>query len=1731
MKIATNNSTSQVSNVQMPTDRTTRSSATTDDLANYFKNSLYVEDDYDSNWQGVETSETGPWYIVEHKVNRKKVQLKKELVRINEAIESCCDELLTVPQKEYDGDKYFKHRQKRKNRKEERRRQARERILHRNERLAVSPHGDEQSGTDVEQRDVGLDEFMDYAQRDVEQNKQRLAEQGKKEYIESTKVNMRNMFARAALEAPPQSVDSEDESEELASLLSSIQVPDSLCGDNEDVSNWISYLENLVILGYQISRADSFLDVFVAVVGYVKMHTQKSVIKEILLLIDEVASMTSREDVEPHGMNAHDIMQKWECFKTNTIFTKVSYLISAAMSLTVCTVKEIEWSPLGLKLISLEAAKAQLKAVDVIDALISTFTWVAETGYRVFEEKSLLPLLYSDAKMQKFNEDCDYVLAHADSVLAGNGGCVEDFEHKCDDVLRQVSELKAVKSTGPTAIWLQQRYSQLVDIKYKIVGKHRNTAIRFAPFGVGLTGPSGVGKSTLSKLVMKTSLHAMGFETDPKRIITKDMFDKYDSTYTSDILGMFMDDVGNGKAEFAQVSPTDVIIKFFNNMAAQAVKAELNAKGVVFIAFKVGVITSNFADYQVRCYANKPEAALRRFVHTRVRVKPEYRVHGGVSLNTDHPGLDDCDLCQDVWELDLEECFLFETTEGYETYEFRTLEVRLDDGRLIKCKDLDLPTYLDVIIHLAKRHKVKQTNVVERSEAFDVMDMCSKCYRPQPMCKCVDPHALEVLGDLLVNSVQESLVRYMYGWFYPLELMNSLIGYWPVRKMATKHLARELDDLMNGLITPWAIALTPNFVFQTHMFQKSIELWQHSAALYDARRYFKWLTFFGFLLFVLGLYTCNLFGILGALFVVWMIKLVMWSHYRARVRAYQAEYMERRDALPELAQRLRDSHIAKGAIVVSTLLVGLKLFQLWNRKRLEEVTPDAGISPKDMEESPGWFGFMMKRMGVKVDTSESSKRAHPTHIIQTLEKSNLFWAEFKRADGSMTRCNIFFPRKSVAWFPEHVFYNDANMDSAPTSLLVVTVYRHNRPGGIFTFKSELGSCSTLPDLDMVCAYVPNCPDLRDKIKWLPESQPSGVSMCTFMLRKQDGVSSERISVQHGHVGHRYREFYGGHYTSSLARVGACMGPIVLVQKEPVLIGFHIGGNPTSNYGVMQTITQSMAIKLIDKLEAMPGIYLSASATDLPTEQYGRPVMDSEKVHPQCMAAKLDAHAFVDLLGSTKLRTMQKSEVKQSIISESVTKYTGVRNKWGPPMLIPNWKGFNATLEHIVNPADMFAPSALERARQDWLQPLFKAMKEYVKTEDFRPLTEREMVLGVPGKRFLDALPMNTGMGFPIFGKKEKHFEEVREGEALVDRIPSPDVCKEMHRCNECWKRGERAYPVASATLKDTATLIGEEKVRVFQAVAVAFGLYIRKYFLPVARFLSLHPLLSESAVGVNAFSHQWEELMAHANTFADDERVIAWDYSKYDVRMNSQVTRAVLASFIDLAEVGGYDKESLYIMKNMIVDLVHPVLDYNGTLMTAYNMNTSGNNITVNINSTAGSLFVRMGFFHVYPHESCFRSRVAAMTYGDDFKGSVHPDFRNFDFFSFRQFLAEHGMKITLPDKSDDEVAFMMDEDADFLKRKSNFIPEINRSIGALDENSIFKSLHANLLSHKVLPETVSISCIETAMHEWFAHGREVYELRATQMKKVCEETQLPVPAVYATYDERVQRWLEKYSS
>jgi hypothetical protein len=153
------------------------------------------------------------------------------------------------------------------------------------------------------------------------------------------------------------------------------------------------------------------------------------------------------------------------------------------------------------------------------------------------------------------------------------------------------------------------------------------------------------------------------------------------------------------------------------------------------------------------------------------------------------------------------------------------------------------------------------------------------------------------------------------------------------------------------------------------------------------------------------------------------------------------------------------------------------------------------------------------------------------------------------------------------------------------------------------------------------------------------------------------------------------------------------------------------------------------------------------------------------------------------------------------------------------------------------------------------------------------------------------------------------------------------------------------------------------------------------------------------------------------------------------------------------------------------------------------------------------------------------------MTYGDDVKGSVAKGYDWFNHISYAQFLQERDMVFTMPDKTSDPTPYMLDKDADFLKRHNHYNPDTGLIHGSLDETSIFKSLHTVLESKVVSLEDQSSSNIDGALREWWQHGKEVYELRRTQMKKVADRCKLTdfCDMLDESYEDRLEHFKVRY--
>jgi len=445
---------------------------------------------------------------------------------------------------------------------------------------------------------------------------------------------------------------------------------------------------------------------------------------------------------------------------------------------------------------------------------------------------------------------------------------------------------------------------------------------------------------------------------------------------------------------------------------------------------------------------------------------------------------------------------------------------------------------------------------------------------------------------------------------------------------------------------------------------------------------------------------------------------------------------------------------------------------------------------------------------------------------------------------------------------------------------------------------------------------------------------------------------------------------------------------------------------------------------------------------------------------------------------------------------------------------------------------------LEKACKDYIKPILKALDNLTSLRNqVRPLSRMETVCGIDGVRFIDKMPPGTSIGYPLSGPKSNFIELLDPEENPTHQCPAEldeRFWTHAEEMEKLYLKGERAYPIFKACLKDEPTKLTKDKVRVFQGAPVALQLLVRKYFLPVARVLSMMPLTSECAVGVNAQGPEWDQLAKHIKQFGDD-RILAGDYSKYDLRMPAQVMFSAFRVMMDIAKYCGYSDHDLLIMEGVATDICYPLMAYNGDLIQHFGSNPSGQNLTVYVNSIVNALLFRCAYFEICKDRKDlpdFRKVCALITYGDDAKSSVHADFNEFNHVSVAKFLEEHDMKFTMPDKESEPTPYMNDTDADLLKRKNVYCEDTGMIMGALDEDSIFKSLHATLKSKALTKEQQSMQNIDGALREWFAHGREVYEHRRQQMQEVAKRADIihGCTVVHETYDDRLAAWKERYA-
>lgn len=758
--------------------------------------------------------------------------------------------------------------------------------------------------------------------------------------------------------------------------------------------------------------------------------------------------------------------------------------------------------------------------------------------------------------------------------------------------------------------------------------------------------------------------------------------------------------------------------------------------------------------------------------------------------------------------------------------------------------------------------------------------------------------------------------------------------------------------------------------------------------------------------------------------------------------------------------------------------------------------------------------------------------------INALEK-NICFLTCSRYGKDLHSTGVTFLDSNVCFVNTHALAKFKDGDT------LTFIRKQEGQGGNWKFTSTYYTYNVIFSRgDISLLFVSNSGSFKSLRKYLPDEYTPGEGIGHLLTRQKEGTlkviqASYKCILNAKHVTpgiftSRVVENYGAEYLGASAfECGNCGSPFVSVSGTNSIIGFHqSGGVQKVEYGNCVTVYKTMLDEAMVHAATKTALFRPFTHDEPVQNQSEVKLVTSDAMDSRSVLVGMEGN--YEFLGSNTQRAHPKSQIVPSIISEYVTEHMENANVWGPPKFKgedghSGHKPWEDSLKQSTNTNHGLPPEHLAMAVDDYIEDLTTCYNKNAKhwKKEIRPATEVESVSGRDGCRFWDAINFSTSIGFGHSGTKEDvaiECDPAEYPEQSKPRLVEKEFFEEAQAMYDRYKDGKMARPVYKACLKDEPKEKTSSKVRVFQCGALANLLLIRKYFMAVAAFICLNPLVSECTVGVSQSGTDWEDMMQNLRDI-DGESYIAMDYKAYDLQMSVSL---IMAAFKVLnaicALTGNFTEEELLVMEGMAYDIAHSLVSYNGDVIGHIGSNPSGNPLTVIINSIVNSLMFRCAWFAMSKMK--FKKGVRLITYGDDSGGNAG---RNtwFNMIYIRDYFAKHNIVITMAEKTAAFKKFVTWDEIDFLKRKATFCPFLGISLGALNPQSIFKQLHTARSEASCSQEEAACNSITKALDEFMYHGKKVFERRRDELLEVANAAGLAgwVPGFNRNYHMRVREF------
>jgi hypothetical protein len=641
-------------------------------------------------------------------------------------------------------------------------------------------------------------------------------------------------------------------------------------------------------------------------------------------------------------------------------------------------------------------------------------------------------------------------------------------------------------------------------------------------------------------------------------------------------------------------------------------------------------------------------------------------------------------------------------------------------------------------------------------------------------------------------------------------------------------------------------------------------------------------------------------------------------------------------------------------------------------------------------------------------------------------------------------------------------------------------------------------------------YVPRKDPNRDQILSHME-QESDRFGCFVTMTNVESVAKHQVGQESYH-GYRY-EYPPGTFN------GLCGMALVIQARGSVILGLHLGG--AKNTGVAGAITNTELHDTIRKF-AEPIIELVGNG-GVDDVQYGysfdQPALNiaDAPINPKHCMNYMDADlpSAVEVYGAHDKGTRTlRSEVRPSIISASVTEIMGVKNIHGKPKGLGSWRPFQSNAQNMMVPCNEFDPAILDKAAEDLYQHHFKVLEDCWLRESVHFITDDVAINGVAGISGMDRIDMSTSAGHPVDKPKSTLIDmdrsEMDDHGVLTKIVFKQEVYDRVRHLENKILAGERLYAIFRANVKDEPTKLTKEQLRIFAGTQIDFLILCKKALSGLNRVMQIHWDKFECCISANCYDDDWTKLFRSIYQ-GDDNRFFCGDYKHWDKSLSPTLLRAAAGVIKRLCAACAYTPDQLKIVNAILLELIYPIYEWDGVYAQFLSSMPSGVFLTVMMSNICNGLLFRYTFYKNAPCNAQFSDYMKCNFMGDDNIGTVSSDCNWWNQVTHATILGDIGIQYTAADKQSELTPFVSLKDCSYLKRKFVWHAKLQQYLAPIDEGSIFKTLHNYMKRKRSMdtPEMISGGAIDHAIHEWFRHGREVYEEKARQLEIIASRHKL----------------------